>query len=693
MELRYPPTKRIPVTQEMHGQQVADPYRWLEDTDSEQTRAWIAAQNELTNSWLRQGTRSEIRDRLAELWDFQKLGSPVERGGRWFQWRQDGLANQPVLYVAGSPDDPGKVLLDPNLMAADGTVAVTGVAISRDGRLVAYGASEGGSDWTTWRVRSAEDGEDLPDVVTWSKFSLASWRADGSGFYYGAPERPADGRELTGETVRQRILWHRLGTDPGGDPIVFECPGEPELIPEAAVSEDGRWLVVSVYHGTRPENRLYLRPPDGEEWLPVVTDFVSANSFVTSLPGAVILLTDRNAELGRLVRVDPEHPDPGDWLELVGEEDDRLLEVHHFGDALVCHYLRHASSRLVVRAMDGTLRREIELPPAVTVTELSGHAGFPLMHFRISGFTDSGSIWSHDLTGGETRQVSRPAAAVDPDDYVTEQVFAPSPDGTRIPMFITRRRDLDPSRPHRTLLYGYGGFNVPLTPEFKVDRALWLERGGVLAVANLRGGGEYGRKWHDSGRLTHKQNVFDDFCACARWLCESGWTTPSRLAINGASNGGLLVGACLTQHPELFGAAIPEVGVLDMLRFHRFTIGWAWTSDFGNPDVPAEFEWVRAYSPLHNVKRGTCYPPTLILTGDHDDRVVPGHSFKFAAAMQEAQGCDRPVLIRVETSAGHGLGKPTSKIIAERSDVLAFCEQVLEGAAPQSVGPVPPQTA
>lgn len=681
MHLDYPPTRRGTDSENLHGDVVADPYRWLEDTDSPETREWIGAQNRLTEAWLsRVRSREQIRERLTQLWDFPKPGSPVERGGRWFQWRQDGLANQPVLHWGGAPGNPQQVLIDPNQLSTDGTVAVVSAALTRDGRLVAYGTSSGGSDWVTWRVRRVDDAVDLPDVVEWSKFSEASWQVDAAGFYYGAPDRPSEGRELSGETRRQRVLWHQLDTDPNLDPVVFECPDDPELLPAALVSEDGRWLVVSVHRGTRRENRLHAKrlDGDGESWLALVDDFGSENTFVTSLGESLVLLTDRDAERGRVVAVDPSRPLPDDWVELIPEAQDRLLEVRHLGDALVCHYLHHASSRLAVFDLDGHRRRELELPSHVTVTELSGRPGSALMHFRTSGFTDSGSIWSHDLTTGETVQRTRPAAKLDPHEYVTEQVFVASPDGgARIPVFLTRRKDLDTSTPHRTLLYGYGGFAVPITPSFEVEHAVWLERGGVLAVANLRGGGEYGRRWHDDGKLAAKQNVFDDFCTCARWLCDSGWTTTRQLAINGRSNGGLLVGACLTQHPELFGAAVPEVGVLDMLRFHRFTIGWAWTSDYGNPDLPDEYPWLRAYSPLHNVTAGTCYPPTLILTGDHDDRVVPGHSFKFAAALQAAQACQNPILIRVETAAGHGLGKPTAKVIAERCDVLAFYEEVL----------------
>lgn len=678
--LVYPVTRTTDQVDTYHGERISDPYRWLEDTDSAETAAWIKAQNELTESYLAAiPTREAIRSRLTELWDYPKFGVPFERGGRWFQSRNSGLQNQPVLYVAGAPDEPGRVLLDPNLLSEDGTVAVTGTSVTDDGVLLAYATSRAGSDWRTWRVRRSDNGEDLPDVVEWSKFSGAAWRKDGSGFYYGALARPESGGEYRDQSRLLRIWFHRLGTGQGDDQLVYQAPDQPEWLPEASVTHDGRFLVVTISRGTFPEAQLHvldLEDP-GAVMRPLIGDFRARAEVVTNVGRRFYVLTDDGAPQQRLVAIDLDDPDPARWREVIPGTDDMLLDVSAYGGRLVCHYLRHASSVLGVRDLDGHPLGDIPLPGNASVAGVQGRFESSLMHFAVTSFSESGSLWSYDLERAEARLVRPSAARIDPELFVTEQVFATSLDGTRVPMFLTRRRDCSPDGQVPVLLYGYGGFGIPVTPAFSVTHAVWVERGGLLAVANLRGGGEYGRSWYDDGRLANKQHVFDDFCACGQWLVSSGWSRPARIAINGGSNGGLLVGACLTQHPESFGAAVPEVGVLDLLRFHKFTIGWAWTSDYGDPDDPEQYRWARAYSPLHNLRPGVEYPATLIMTGDHDDRVVPGHSFKFAAALQAAQGGDEPILIRVETSAGHGMGKPTAKIIAERTDVLAFLEQTL----------------
>jgi prolyl oligopeptidase len=690
-EYEYPAARLGDDADDHHGDLVRDPYRWLEDTDSAETAAWIKAQNELTERFLETvPERQEIRARLTELWDYPDAGVPFERGGRWFQLRRAGLQNQPVLYVADAPAGEGRVLLDPNLLAEDGTVAVGGVQVTDDGSLIAYATSSAGSDWKVWRVRDVATGEDREDLLEWCKFSQAAWRRDGSGFYYSRLEPPAPGTEYLSENRLPRVFFHRLGDRQGDDQLAFATPDQPEWLHSASVTDDGRFVVMSVSRGTFPESQLHVldldRPDAG--FRPLVGDFASRVSVVTNVGSTFYLVTDYQAERSRLVAVDLADPGRDHWREVVPEAEHTLLDAHFFGGRLVCHYLRHATSVLRVVSLDGAHIRDIPLPGIAALAEsfrqdpgIQGRADSDLMHFKVASFTDSGSLWSHHLGTGETTLVSPAAAAVDPDAFVTEQVFATSADGTRIPVFLSRRRDIEPSGDVPALLYGYGGFDNPVTPSFSVANVVWMERGGLFAVANLRGGGEYGRSWHDSGRLANKQNVFDDFCACARWLAESGWSRRERIAINGRSNGGLLVGACLTQHPELFGATVPEVGVLDMLRFHKFTIGWAWTSDFGDPDDPGQYQWVRAYSPLQNIGPGTSYPPTLITTGDHDDRVAPGHSLKFAAALQRAQGGPAPILIRVETAAGHGAGKPTAKLIAERTDVLAFLEAALGSPA------------
>jgi prolyl oligopeptidase len=685
-------TRRGQQVDDYHGESVADPYRWLEDTNDPETLSWVESQNERTEAYLsRVPTREAIRARLTQIWDFPKASAPFERGGRWFQARNSGLQDQSVLYVMAAPDDQGgEVLLDPNLLSEDGTVAVPDISVSEDGSLLAYATSAAGSDWTTWHVRDVATKVDRADVVEWTKFGTASWRRDGSGFYYSAIERPKAGEEYTEKVEELRIFFHALGTAQSDDSLVFEAPPGREWLPDASVSEDGNFLVISISVGTAPQNRLEVldlsRP--GLEFVPLVDDFESTADVVANVGTTFFLITDDKAPRRRLVAVDLETPGRENWREVVGEREAVLLGARNCGGRLVCHYLQDACSRLSVLELDGSPVAELPLPSVASIVQehdggsgISGRAESELVHFELTSFTDPGTLWSHDLATGQTRALRPAAGPIASDDYVSEQMMVTASDGALVPLFLTRRRDVTPTGEVPVLLYGYGGFNIPITPRFDQASTLFIERGGLLAVAVLRGGGEYGRAWHDAGRLAHKQRVFDDFCDCARWLASSGWSRPEKIAINGASNGGLLVGACLTQHPELFGAAVPEVGVMDMLRFDKFTIGWAWKSDYGDPDVPEQYRWLRAYSPLHNIKPGAAYPPTLVMTGDHDDRVVPGHSFKFAAAIQAGQRPEgpTPLLIRVGTSAGHGMGKPTSKSIAERTDVLAFLDAALGG--------------
>jgi prolyl oligopeptidase len=685
--LRYPPTRPGQDVDNYHGEVIADPYRWLETTSDPRTAAWIAAQNEVTELVLGQvDERPSIRSRLTELASYARYGVPFERGGRWFQFRGDGLANQPVLYVMADPGEPGRPLLDPNALAEDGTAAVGAAAVTSDGRLLAYSISVSGSDWQTWRVRDVESGDDLPDLVEWSKFGEAAWRKDGSGFYYSAPARPPEGGEYLAETGVRRVFFHKIGTSQSDDELVYSTPAGTNWHGYARVSDDGRFLVVAITDGTAPQSQLHvidLADPSAG-LTPLIADFDSIADLVTTKESTFYLVTDYRAERKRLVAVRLDEPGRPHWVEIIAQGLDTLIAAYFFGGRFVCHYLRKAHSVLAVYEADGTFVREIPLPGYSSVADgtaigdgIAGREDSDLMHFGITSFAESGSLWSHRLATGETTLLRPSDAAIDPASFVVEQVNVTSGDGTDLTMFLARRADLRPDGDQPVLLYGYGGFDIAVTPSFTVLHAGWLADGGVLAVANLRGGGEYGRAWHDAGRLAVKQNVFDDFCACARWLTSSGWSRPDRIAIIGRSNGGLLVGACLTQHPELFGACVAGVGVLDMLRFHRFTVGRAWVADYGNPDDPDQYRWLRAYSPLHNLRSGQRYPATLLLTGDHDDRVVPGHSFKFAAALQAVQGGDAPTLIRIETSAGHGFGKPVAKVVAEAADVLAFLRLAL----------------
>ncbi len=681
--LQYPTAPTTDQVDDFHGTPVADPFRPLEETDAPATRAWIAAENALTRHVLDAApSRPAIRDRLAELWDVARAGAPWRRGERWFQLRNTGLQDQDVLWTADRPDGDGRVLLDPNRLNEEGTTFLAAVDVSESGELVACATSDAGSDWRTWHVRRVSTGEELPDRITWSKFSSAAWTGDDTGFFYGRfPEPPADAA-YDAPNRHMQLRYHRLGTGAADDPVVFETPGEPEWNFEPEVSDEGRVLVVTVQRGTDPETRIFVADLSrGVAAAPVRPLLDAADALyehIATADGTMYLLTDRDAPLGRVIAVDLD--DPAHPREIVPESGDTLERVRLVGGRLAAVYLHDAHHRLARFELDGRHAGDVALPAIGTIVDMAGRPEDPELFLTFVTFASPASVLAVRMADGSVREVSRPALAWDPADFVTEQVFVPSGDGTRIPLFLSHRRDVAPDGDVPTLLYGYGGFHLALGPSFRAEWLAWMERGGLLAVGSLRGGGEYGRPWHDAGRLANKQNVFDDFAACARWLAGSGWTRTGRIGITGRSNGGLLVGASITQHPELFGAAVAEVGVMDMLRFHRFTVGWGWTSDYGSPDDPDQFRTLLAYSPLHNVRPGTAYPPTLVTTGDHDDRVVPGHSFKFAAALQAAQSGEAPVLVRVDTDAGHGLGKPVHKLIDERADVLAFLELALDRA-------------
>ncbi|HVM00579.1 MAG TPA: prolyl oligopeptidase family serine peptidase [Egibacteraceae bacterium] len=680
----YPHTPTVDQVDDYHGTKVADPYRWLEDPDTPEARAWIAEQNRLTQAWLEEvAARPRIRARLAELWDHPRAGAPWRRGAAWFQMRNTGLQNQDVLWVLDAADGHGRVLLDPNELSPDGTVALAALAVSDDGGLLAYATSAAGSDWMTWRVRDVATGADHPDELHWSKFAGAAWAPDASGFFYARFDPPAEGRDLAAANRGHQLRFHRLGDPQDDDALVYARPDRPDWMFSPMVTEDGRWLVVHISEGTDPRGRVWVRELGVDAALrPLLDDFDAAYDVIGVDGDDVYVLTDRDAPRGRIVALDVR--DPARWREVVAESEDTLEHARLVGRRLVVVRLHHARNRLRLHDLDGTPGADVALPDIATVSSLTGRAGDDGCHVGVVTYTQPQAIYRIDVASEAVTLVRPPALDVDAGDYVAEQVFVDRPGGVAVPMFLVRRADVTGDAPVR--LYGYGGFSISLTPGFTVANLVWLERGGVLAVANLRGGGEYGRQWHDAGRLANKQTVFDDAIACAEWLVATGWTRTDRLAIQGGSNGGLLAAACLVKRPDLFGACVPEVGVLDMLRFHRFTIGWAWTSDYGSPDDPEQFAWLHAYSPLHNLVPGTRYPATLVVTGDHDDRVVPAHSFKFTAALQAAQADDGPpVLIRVETDAGHGAGKPTAKLIDERADVLAFLVRALdmEGAAPR----------
>lgn len=705
-----PEAPRSAQTDTYHGEVVADPYRWLEDPAGEATRSWVAAQCEATEGFLSAlGGRENLRDRLRRAWDHPRRQVPFGRGARWFQERNTGLQDQDVLYVMGSPGDEGSVLLDPNAFSGAGTVSVPAFALSPQGNLLAYATSESGSDWMTWHVRDVAGARDRDDVLSWSKFGNAAWSPDESGFYYPMASPPPAGQELTASNAPVRIAYHRLGTPQGEDVVVYEPPS-PDWMADAEVTEDGRYLVVTIRVGTATETRveiLDLEHPDSAMSL-LVDGFTCRAEVVCHTGGAFLVMTDADAPRGRLVRVWPGAVGPQDWEEVVGQKTGLLLGARNCGGRLLCHYLVDACSAVHVHGTDGKFLDQLPLPELCSLSQRYSGAGVEgrqdsdVVHLKLTSFTSPGQVWAYDVPSGAlailddpparteaspptsgdgdmsalgTEQVAAGGLAGTGPDLVTEQVFVEVEGVGRVPLFLTHRRDVVPDGDVPVLLWGYGGFNIPVTPAYSPWTAVFAELGGLLAVAVLPGGGEYGRDWYEAGRLANKQNVFTSFCECARWLAGSGWSRPERIAINGGSNGGLLVGACLTQRPELFGAAVPEVGVLDMLRYHLFTIGWAWKSDYGDPADPVQYRWLRAYSPLHNVRAGAAYPHVLVVTADHDDRVVPAHSLKFAAQMQHAcRGGTARVLLRVVRSSGHGHGIPTGKLIDERADVLAFLD-------------------
>ena len=679
--LAYPKAKTVEQVDDYHGTKVADPYRWLEDTNSAETHDWVEAENKVTFSYLDQiPYRGAIRDRLLKLWNYERFTVPEQQGGRYFYQHNDGLQNQNVLLVAESLNAEPRVLLDPNTLSSDGTVALVGSALSDDGKLMAYGTATSGSDWTEWHVRDVDTSKDLPDVIKWVKFSGASWTKDNKGFYYSRYDEPKQDTMLRDTVYFQKLYYHRLGTAQSEDKLVYDRPDNKELGFSGGVTDDGHYLVISVWQGTSPKNRLYykdLTQPDSPV-VKLLDDFDAQYQFIDNDGPVFLIQTDQGAPRGRLISIDTRHPERTSWKTIVAQGADKLESASVVNNLLLLGYLKDARTEVRAHDLTGKLLRTVVLPGIGTASGFGGKRKDKETFYSFTSFTSPTTIYRYDPQADKSSVFRQPKVDFDPTQYETKQVFYNSKDGTRVPMFLTYKKGLKLDGQNPTLLYAYGGFDISLTPFFSVSNLVWLEMGGVYAQPNLRGGGEYGEEWHLAGTKAKKQNVFDDFIAAAEWLIANKYTSTPKLAIRGASNGGLLIGACLTQRPDLYGAALPEVGVMDMLRFHKFTIGWAWTSDYGSSDNPEDFKALYAYSPLHNLKPGTKYPPTLIATSDHDDRVVPGHSFKFAATMQADQAGPAPVLIRVETKAGHGAGKPISKVIDETADAWGFLAHNLD---------------
>jgi prolyl oligopeptidase len=677
-----PKTRTIEHTDDYHGVKVADPYRWLEEDvrTSTEVAAWVEEENKATFGFLETiPERKTIQERITKLWNYEKYSAPWKAGGRYYFLKNDGLQNQFVLNVQDTLDSPPRVLIDPNTWSKDGTVALEDTEFSDDGKYIAYAVQEAGSDWVVWKVMEIESGKILPDEIRWVKFNSPAWTADCKGFFYGRFSEPKEGQEFQSLNLNQKVYYHRLGEPQSSDVLVYARPDEPKWGFSSGVTEDGRYLILTVHVGTDDKYRVFYKDLLEPYGMPIelIDNFDNEYSFIGNDGEVFYFKTDLDAPRKRVIAIDIRKPERKHWKELIPQQAEPMVSVGVVGNLLVVTSLKDARTQVTLFTMDGKLLRNVEFPGIGTATGFGGKRTDTETFYSFSSFATPPSTFRYDLITGESTLLRRANVDVDPGKFEVKQVFYASKDGTKIPMFITHKKGLKLDGNQPTLLYGYGGFNIPMTPSFSISRVAWMEMGGVYAVANLRGGGEYGEDWHQGGTKLKKQNVFDDFISAAEWLIANKYTSSKRLAIQGGSNGGLLVGACMTQRPDLFGACLPAVGVMDMLRFQKFTAGRYWVDDYGSSDDAQEFAALYKYSPYHNIKPGTKYPATLVTTADTDDRVVPGHSFKFAAALQAAQGGDAPILIRIETRAGHGAGKPTTKIIEEVSDTLAFLVKVL----------------
>jgi len=687
--LDYPETATVTQVDEYHGVPVKDPYRWLEDDvrENPDVKAWVDAQNELTFAYLRQiPERNAIRARMQELWDFERWGLPRKKSGHYFFAHNNGLQNQDVVYTQDRLDGAPRLLLDPNAWSNDGTVALAAYYPSPDANYLAYLVQDGGSDWRSARVLQVANGEPVEDRLDWLKFTALSWASDSSGFYYSRYPAAEGDDKFQGLNMNQAVYFHRLGTPQDEDRLVYANADNPDWGYAATVSDDGAFLVITVWKGTDDRYQVIYQDlrTDGIEPVTLIEGFDHDYTFIGNVGPELLFRTTESAPRGRLIGIDV--GSGGARREVVAQASDVLTSARLVGGRIVAEYLQDAWTVIRVFDVAGELAGSVDLPGIGTATGFDGDAGDPETFFSYESFNAPATIYRFDVSTLDSQVFRKPSLSFDPDDYRVEQVFFESRDGTRVPMFVAHHKDVVPDGARPTMLYGYGGFNISETPEFSAARLAWMEMGGVYAVANIRGGGEYGEAWHEAGTKLDKQNVFDDFIAAAEHLVEAGYTRPDKLAVFGGSNGGLLVGAVTNQRPDLFGAAIPAVGVMDMLRFQHFTAGRFWVDDYGSSDDPAEFEALYAYSPYHNIRPGIEYPAVMVTTADTDDRVVPGHSFKYAAALQAAQAGDRPVLIRIETRAGHGAGKPTGMIIEEYTDRWAFLLRNLGMRLPEGYG-------
>ena len=668
----YPETRKDNQVDTYFGNTIADPYRWLENDTATDVIQWVEKQNEVTFDYLSKiPFRDKIRKRLEEVWNYPKFSAPFKRGDYYFFFKNDGLQNQSVLYYQKGLNDAPMVFLDPNTLSKDGTTAISGMSFSKDHKRIAFSFAKAGSDWNEIKVMDVATKSELADVIQWVKFSSAAWR--GNGFYYSRYDEPGKGTEFSNQNRNQKVYYHTLGQPQSQDKLIFTDHSHPLRYFGPQVTEDERFLIMNVSEGTRGDEILIqdLSKP-GAQFQTLISGFANNHSVIDNDGDQILVRTDMDAPRYRCVKINPANPGVENWQEVIPQNENLLQYVNTAGGKLIAGYLKDASDRVFQFDRTGKQEREITLPGIGSAAGFSGEAKDAEIFYTFSSFTTPPTIFKYTIASGKSEEFRKTDVKFDPNQFETRQVFYPSKDGTKIPMFLIHKKGLEMKGNNPVYLYGYGGFNISLTPSFSPSRLVFLEQGGVVAIANLRGGGEYGEDWHQAGMLDKKQNVFDDFIAATEYLIAEKVTRPGKLAIAGGSNGGLLVGACMTQRPELFAVALPAVGVLDMLRFHKFTVGWGWVVEYGSSEDSAQFKVLNAYSPLHNLKPGTRYPATMITTADHDDRVVPAHSFKFAAALQDAHKGHNPVLIRIDVNAGHGAGKPTSKILDEQADIWSF---------------------
>ncbi|MCU0333627.1 MAG: prolyl oligopeptidase family serine peptidase [Chitinophagaceae bacterium] len=673
-QLQYPATRKQAQTDNYHGTTVADPFRWLEDDNSAETKAWVEAQNKVTNAYLAAiPFRSRVQKRLEELWNYPKYGSPYKRGAYYYFSKNDGLQNQSIIYRQKGLDGQPEVFFDPNKLSADGTAALGGLAFSKKYKYVSYLVAQSGSDWQEGYIMDAATGKKLNDHLKWIKFSGMAWKGD-EGFYYSRYPEPKSQDLLKGKNEYHQVWYHKVGTPQSQDVLVYEDKEHPLRNCGAELTEDDRFLFIGISEGTSGGEILYkdLKDPSQKAFKLLIKGFDTEPSVIDNVGDMLLVKTNHQAPNYKVVLIDPKNPQPEKWKTIIAEKPEVLDGVGTAGGQLFASYLKDASTKVYQHNYDGSLVREIKLPGIGTAGGFGGEKADNEFFYSFTSFTSPSTIYRYDIRSGESTVFRKTEVKFNQDDYETKQVFFASKDGTKVPMFLSYKKGLQLNGKNPVLLYGYGGFNIPMTPGFSVSNLFFMEQGGIYVTVNLRGGSEYGEAWHKGGMLDKKQNVFDDFIGAAEFLVKEGYTSPGKIAIRGGSNGGLLVGACMAQRPDLFKVALPAVGVLDMLRYHKFTIGWAWAVEYGSADNADQFAYLYKYSPLHNLKDGTSYPATLITTADHDDRVVPAHSFKFAARLQEAHKGTNPVLIRIESKAGHGAGKPTSKQIEEAADVWSF---------------------